>query len=86
MKTGKAIGQWALFSLFAVVGFVAFVFVIGEDNPECPIPFLQFLFIKIGAFAVLFALVYAGKACAKRGWLPDLEKHFGNENYARTNQ
>lgn len=85
MKTWKVIGQWALFCLLSVVGFVAFVFVIGEDNPEAPMSFMQFLFMKAGAFAVLFALVYLGKACAKRGWLPDLEKHFGN-GYARTNK
>ena len=68
------------------MGFIAFVFVIGEDNPESPLPFMQFLFMKAGAFAVMFAIVYLGKAFAKRGWLPDLEKYFGNGTYARTNQ
>lgn len=83
--TGKQVAQWVLLCLLWMVGSVAFIFVIGEDNPESPMSFAQFLLIKGAAFVVLFVLIYAGRMLTKRGWLPDIEKYFGNGNYARAN-
>ena len=76
MKT--SVKQWALLVALCVWGMIAFVFLCGEDNPAMPLPVSLFLLIKAAAFANLLACVLIGKRLYRKGWLPDLEKHFGN--------
>ncbi|MBR1786677.1 MAG: hypothetical protein IJ756_05900 [Paludibacteraceae bacterium] len=77
----KSIGQWSLLTLLSTWGMFAFIFLAGEDNPDMPISFLLFLVIKVVALINLVACYQVGKYFNKRGWLPDLDKYFGSENY-----
>lgn len=80
--TKKSVAQWALLCLLYLLGIVAFFFVVGEENPEKPLPSALFLLIKAGASVGLLVCVLVGKWFNRRGWLPDLEKYFGNGNHA----
>lgn len=79
--TAKAIKQWSLLTVLSCWGMLAFIFLCGEDNPDMPISLALFLFIKVSALLNLVACYQVGKWLNKRGWLPDLEKYFGSENY-----
>lgn len=76
--TKRSVIQWALLCLLYLLGMAAFIVVVGEENPEMPIPFARFLLIKASASAVLVACVLAGKFLNRRGWLPNLQKYFSN--------
>ena len=76
MKT--TVKQWALLTVLCIWGLIAFVFLCGEENPNMPLSVSLFLLIKAIAFVNLLACVLIGKHLNKKGWLPNLEKHFGN--------
>ncbi len=79
----KQVGQWSLLTLLTTWGMFAFLFLAGEDNPDMPMALSLFLLIKVIAFINLVVCYQVGKYFNKRGWLPDLEKYFGSENYGK---
>ncbi len=81
--TATSIGQWAVFIVLCTWGMFAFILLAGEDNPEMPVSLAYFLLIKLIAFINLVACYQLGKWLNKKGWLPDLEKYFGSENYGK---
>lgn len=79
--TLKQVGQWSLLTVLALWGIFAFIFLAGEDNPDMPMSLLAFIVIKVVALINLVACYQVGKVFNKKGWLPDLDKYFGSENY-----
>ncbi len=77
----RSIGQWSLLTVLTLWGMLAFLILAGEDNPEAPISLTEFFLWKLAALINLGAVVFVGKWCNKKGWLPDLEKYFGREQY-----
>ncbi len=79
--TKRDVGQWSLLTVLTLWGMLAFLVLAGEDNPEAPISLTEFFLWKLAALINFGAAVLVGKWCDKHGWLPDLEKHFGREQY-----
>lgn len=73
--------RWAVFCVLVTWGILSFLVLCGEENPEEPMSFVSFLVWKIAALVNLIVCYQIGKRLNKRGWLPNLNKHFGSKNY-----
>lgn len=52
--------------LLAVVGLVAFFFLIGDEVPECPLTFWEFALVKGCSLAVLAVVLYIAQTLLDR--------------------
>lgn len=74
MKKSQFI-RWALFIALSFWGMFSFLVVIGDESPSNPLPFVQFLFMKIGGMASLYLTVRLGIRLHDMGLLPDVSKY-----------
>lgn len=72
--TLKQVGQWSLLTILTIWGMLAFIVLVGEDNPEMPMSLTKFMLLKVGALVNMGAVGVIAKWCNKRSWLPNLEK------------
>lgn len=73
MKAPHKFVQWAIVSILFGVGFLAFMVVAGDDNPEQPLPLWDWFMIKGIAAAVIYACYRAGKHLYNLGLLPVMD-------------
>lgn len=66
----KILSNIAAATLF-IAGFVAFLFLAGDESPECPLTFAEFLLVKTAAMAALAAVAFAARGLYRRGLLPE---------------
>ena len=68
----RTIAQWSIFSTLFLAGFMAFLILCGEDNPEQPMSDTVFFGLKLAAGVVLYFCIIAGKYFNHRGLLPEI--------------
>lgn len=61
-----------LYALFSV-GFFAFIFLAGDDDPMNPLPLSEWFAIKLCAAAVIGLCVLLGKYLSRKGLLPEID-------------
>lgn len=73
MKKSKLIQQLATQALI-VLGFMAFIALIADENPYQPISLTRFFLIKAAAVLSLILCFIMGKWLKKNGYVPDVEE------------
>ena len=68
-KVNRA-AQWTTMLLLCVWGFISFIFIAGEENPDNPISLCDFIIIKTIAMTSLLLCCYVGKKMYRAGRLP----------------
>lgn len=71
--TRKSVIQYAILSVLFGIGFLAFMVLAGDDDPSNPLPFGQWLGIKLAAAAVIYLCVKVGKFLDSKGLIPDMD-------------
>lgn len=79
----KQAAKWLLFSVLTCVGIFGFILLIGEENPEAPISAVRFLLLKVLGFACMAISFIAGIIARERGYLPNIDKYFKEDNYVK---
>lgn len=69
-QRSKAV-KWAVLWILGIWGFLSFIVLAGEEDPNNPMPFSEFLIIKAGAMASFLLCFYVGKRLHRAGYLPD---------------
>lgn len=67
----KKVFQWAAYIVIATVACLAFLVIIGEDDPYNPMSLTRFLVTKLAAAAVMALDLWAGYHLNKNGLFPD---------------
>ena len=63
--------KWVLFYALCTVGFIAFMFLCGEEDPNSePLPLGIFFLYKLGSLALIYLCVQIGKKLHAAGMLP----------------
>jgi hypothetical protein len=73
MKKTKTV-KWLIFSIIGTWGLFSFLIIAGEDNPMHPLPFAQFVLIKLAAMLSLAVCVLVGKKLDKSGYMPEFQE------------
>ncbi|MCF0187914.1 MAG: hypothetical protein HUK04_00245 [Bacteroidaceae bacterium] len=71
--------QWATMTALVSVGFLAFMVVAGDENPENPMNIGAFCLIKGAAMAVIYGCYRVGKILDRKGLLPEVSEDDENE-------
>lgn len=66
----KRVIQWSLMTALCLWGFFSFLMLAGEEAPDSPYTFGQFMLIKSAAIVNLVGCCMSGKWLHKRGLLP----------------
>lgn len=70
MKAPHKYVQWAIISALFGIGIIAFFVAAGEDDPANPLSFGDWLMVKGGAVAVVYACYRVGRYLHSLGLLP----------------
>lgn len=71
--TRKSVIQHVILYFLFAIGFFAFLFLAGDDDPSNPLPIGQWFGIKLVAAAVIFVCVKVGKYLDSKGLMPDMD-------------
>lgn len=63
--------QWAAIWFLGVWGFLSFIVLAGEEDPNNPMSLGEFCLMKAGAMASLLICFYIGKRLHRAGYLPE---------------
>lgn len=69
MKTPNKYIQWIILIVLYGIGIIAFIVIMGDENPEYPISAINLIIMKIVAIFALFACVNTGKYLYRIGIL-----------------
>lgn len=69
-KRSKAV-QWVAMWFLSIWGFISFIVIVGEEDPNNPLSLSEFFLIKAVAMASLLICLYVGKVLHKAGYLPE---------------
>lgn len=75
--------KWLLLIAIFAWGTFAFILLIGDENPEMPMTIWQFFALKVFAIFNLGCAAFVGWVCDKANALPNLDKYFKEDNYAK---
>lgn len=71
--------QWGLICLFLVWGCILMVVIFGEDNPNQPLPIVEFFGIKLMGIGSAYATYKAAVWCYVRDMFPALVRKYMEE-------
>lgn len=69
-QRSKAV-RWATLWVLGIWGFISFIVLAGEEDPNNPLSLGEFFFMKVGAMASLLICFYVGKRLHRAGYLPE---------------
>ena len=65
--------KWSVMTVLMLWGFISFIVVAGDEDPENPMPLIQFFVVKMIGMLSLAACFMTGKLLDKKGWLPEMD-------------
>lgn len=71
----KKVIQWSILSTLFSVGFLAFLVLAGEDDPQNPLPLGRWLTVKGCAAAVVYFCIKLGKYLDRKGLIPEIDEN-----------
>lgn len=69
MKAKKII-YWAAFVALSILGMLAVICLLGEENPSRPMSLVQWALMKLGALTAIYLCILAGRALYRNGYMP----------------
>lgn len=69
--TIKKCTQWIALSAICIISFLAFVVLVGDENPYNPMPLGEWLLLKALACIVAVLCVWVAKILHRRGYMPE---------------
>lgn len=69
-KIIKGCLQWVIICTILLIGVIAFMVVMGDEDPEAPMSLLNFFLIKSAGCIVIYVCYLIVKNLYKRGFLP----------------
>lgn len=69
--TVRKFGQWAVLSALCIIGCIAFMVLVGDENPMNPMPLSRWLLLKAAAGVVLYVCYKVARLCHRHGYLPE---------------
>lgn len=73
MKSNKTV-KWAIFYAIGLWAMLSFIVLAGDEDPQNPMPLLDFFLIKTGALASFALSLWVGKLLNRAGFLPEISE------------